>query len=305
LVNPCGTAYPQTARSAATKERSPAPAALAGPLGLSKAHISPDRVGRVWAARGGEYVKAARSEETPEQIGGGKRGVITGFSRQSRRRMFKWLACLDKSRLWGPPLFITLTYPGGDESDWLPYALNHKRHLDTFCKWLERRSPESFTLWRLEPQKRGAPHYHLLMFNVPHLPHEVLARRWWEVVGSGDVDHLAAGTSVEGCRSWHGAAYYVSKYLGKESALEVLSLATPQLWQHPGRWWGVRNRKNVPVELEVYEVDPNSSFYRVRRIMRGVARSKGYRMPSANSVTGFIAYAGARRMLEACGARLL
>lgn len=287
----------------ARNEQSPARSVESGPLGLSKAHISPRASSRVEVAVGGEWLKACREAEKQEQVGGGKRGAITGFSRASRRRMMRWLVQLDKRKLY-PPLFIHLTYPGKDEAHWLRYARHHKRHLDTFCKWIERAFPESFTLWRLEPQERGAPHYHLLVFNVPWLPHDLLARKWWTVVGSGDPDHLAAGTKVEQCHSWRGAAYYVSKYLGKECGPELLSLATPQLWQHPGRWWGVRNRKNVPVELEVYGVDPNSSFWRLRRMMRGAAKARGYRLRPRSTVTVFVGCSTGRRMLAYCGAWL-
>lgn len=255
-------------------------------------------------ARGGEYVQARKEVAKQEQVGGGIRGDVTEFSDQSRRRMFKWLAQLDRSKILCPPLFVTLTYPGGDVDHWAPYAKHHKRHLDALLKRFERFSSNAFILWRLEPQKRGAPHYHLLVFNLPHLPMELVAQWWWEIVGSGDADHLKAGTSVEGCKSWRGAAYYVAKYLGKIPVPESLSTNAIQLWDKPGRFWGVRNRKHVPISLEVYEVEPDKGFYQVRRIMRGAGKSKGYRLASRETVTLFLSDKSALRMLGWCGAWL-
>jgi len=42
-----------------------------------------------------------------------------------------------------------------------------KRHLDTFLKFLRRKNLKYF--WVLEFQKRGAVHYHLIIFNLPYM----------------------------------------------------------------------------------------------------------------------------------------
>jgi hypothetical protein len=68
-----------------------------------------------------------------------------------------------------------------------------------FGKWLRRYSKgRCGAIWKLELQDRGAPHFHLLIFGLRYLPAALLARRWYEIVGSGDVNHLSAGTSVLG-----------------------------------------------------------------------------------------------------------
>lgn len=87
------------------------------------------------------------------------RAKIGGFSRQSRRRLLYLLASIDQQAS-GLPLFVTLTHPG---KDWEGYAEEMKRHLDNFHRWLSYRHPEASAFWRLEMQKRGAPHFHLLV----------------------------------------------------------------------------------------------------------------------------------------------
>lgn len=93
-----------------------------------------------------------------ERVGGGKRNVCKGFSVNSRRRMIKKTAMWDLRGLF--LAFLTLTYPRVYTSDWRIW----KRDLDVLYKWLERKYPEIMvSLWHVEEQKRGAPHFHLLI----------------------------------------------------------------------------------------------------------------------------------------------
>jgi len=121
---------------------------------------------------------------------------------------------------------------------------------------LERRYPGIVLIWRLEFQERGAPHFHLLVFNVERIDILWLSRAWFEVVGSGDIRHLKAGTQVQQVKSWRGVLYYVGKYLAKAAGV---SFAT-------GRVWGVIG--GLPVVLVVIPLSL-CQFYRVRRVLRG------------------------------------
>jgi hypothetical protein len=142
---------------------------------------------------------------------GGPRGMVTGVSRASLARMMRTIATLDFEpweaavvRGWTVPM-VTLTYPG-DWLRWAPSAQVCAGHLAAWWRRVRRATgyPVS-AIWVREWQRRGAPHYHVL---VP-LPARVgdiwiadwVSRSWFEVVGSGDSRHLAAGTNV----SWsHG-----------------------------------------------------------------------------------------------------
>jgi hypothetical protein len=160
---------------------------------------------------------------------GSTRGKCAGFSRASRKRMIEKVLTIDTAAC-GKGLFITLTYP-----DKFPSPVDSKKHLKSFFMRLKRRYTDGmFFIWRLELQARGAPHYHLLVFGVDFIPLEWLSQAWYEIVGSGDIDHLKAGTNIERMRTGNGAVWYCSKYMAKETEDDL-----------QGRAWGIMGRENV------------------------------------------------------------
>src|SRR6185503_11803793 len=98
----------------------------------------------------------------------------------------------DRARL-SPSLFVTLTYPKQFPSD----PGSYRSHLASFFKRLKRAFPTFSAIWKLEFQKRGAPHYHVLIFGVPFLAKEWLSRCWYAIARSGDERHFRAGTQVQ------------------------------------------------------------------------------------------------------------
>lgn len=212
-----------------------------------------------------EFVRVKRELDVRVQpaLGGGIRGKITEFSRQSRKRMFDMIMKLSCKEI---PVFMTLTYPLNfpeDSKDW-------KRHLDMFFKRLRRAFPGSAAVWKLEPQKRLAPHYHLMVWGV-EVSREFkvwLSRNWYEVVASGDKKHLNAGTNVEQIRSWCGVkAYAGKKYMGKEIKFADNAKKISG-WVSPGLWWGVMNRKALPKGKQF--------FYKVKLDLGAVIFQKAY-----------------------------
>ena len=171
----------------------------------------------------GEFVKHSKP---------GRRGKAS-FSWASRRRLMRTLAKVRQDAL---PVFVTLTYP----AVWPSEASEWKRHLRNFFARITRRWPGAAGVWKLEPQKRGAPHYHLLVWGVSKS--DLLSwvgKAWYQVVKSGDNRHLLAGTRVEAVRSQRGVMAYASKYLGK-------TIEAFEGWQDVGRFWGVFGRENMP-----------------------------------------------------------
>ncbi len=157
------------------------------------------------------------------------------------------------------PYFVTLTY----HNAWPKDRQGRKRHLDAFRKRLERVYGQFPAVWRLEFQKRGAPHYHLLMW----LPEPELWRLrnriswlWHEVVDPDDMQLLDAGTRVEIPRSWRGVNSYAAKYMGK---LEQLQGDTPSV----GRFWGTWRREMLPISWSTYSLTISGAF-RLRRVLR-------------------------------------
>ena len=233
-------------------------------LGLSSVHISsPQKPGTIRIAVGGSNVRLCGDPMDGVSYGG-ERGAVLGFSKASRRRMLQFLQSVDREKC-GMPLFVTLTYPGewpGDPRRW-------KRDLVAWLARLKRRDPRVWAVWRLEPQRRGAPHYHLLVFGTDWLDKGWLSRTWFEVVGSGDERHLRAGTQVQLVQSWRRVMGYAAKYLAKD--VDQL----PEVWrQGVGRWWGVHRRAAVPREAMEVELK-GGAFFRVRRVLRRLIAGPG------------------------------
>lgn len=274
---------------AGVARRGPASSAgVSAHLGLSKAHIAPLpdspvpylKGGRVTVYDGGVVVEASKSKiSTGRRYGGGLRGKVTGFSSSSRRRLMRLVGIVDQR--CDPPLFVTLTYPGV----WPEDGRVWKRHLDNFSKRLERKFPGVGSIWKLEAQARGAPHFHLLLWGVAYK--EVLlwaSQAWYEVVGSGDVRHLHAGTQVQWIRSWHGVMSYASKYLGK-----VASPPEGRGWQTVGRFWGVRGAKFIPWADPVTVPATDRQIVRVMRALRHtLPKDKRQRMANLPSILVFV-----------------
>ncbi len=146
-----------------------------------------------------------------------KRGIITEFSRSSRKRLWYLLSSIDYRR-FARPVWTTLTYHHGWSSD--PSAI--QRHVNTFLTDLRRQYPTITYIRRVEYQRRGAPHHHLLMM----LPagddrlsspaaHAWIAETWHRIADPSSIDHRAHGTHTVNVESWRHLATYISKYLGK------------------------------------------------------------------------------------------
>ena len=197
--------------------------------------------------------------------GGGQRGDVRGFSRQSRARMMELFNKLDVD--WrAHPLFITLTYPKEYSGNWKDW----KRDLDVFLKRVERKLKKCACVWRLEFQKRGAPHFHILVFNASYLDKDWVARAWYAIVNSGDVKHLKAGTQCVRAKSDRQTCAYIAKYVAK-----VDSVGDDR---QSGRIWGVRGRANLKQKIVKYCI-PEQMFYKVRRMLRDwLERKIGRRM---------------------------
>jgi len=228
-------------------------------VGLSTVHISPVRPGPSshgpgdWEeyrdgdglqrtpvlefADGGEFAHVSIPRPASMPAPGGRRGSVKEFSHASRRRLQKTLASIDRSQMPRLPLFLTLTYP----AKWTDDAALWKSHLDAFFKRLTRKLPDAAAVWKLEFQKRGAPHYHLLLFNCVYLSAKWVAEAWNEIIAPGDTDHLRAGTEVRRVKTWRGVASYAAKYMSKSEDLREHGKV--------GRYWGIHNRRALPINL--------------------------------------------------------
>jgi hypothetical protein len=141
---------------------------------------------------------------------------------------------------------LTLTYPRQFPMD----GRTVKRHWHNMRTWLVRSGLKG--AWFLEFQKRGAPHFHVFLNG--RVPASEVSRRWYEVVGSEDLDHLVAGTRIEQLREAHAAPAYAAKYAAKVEQKEP-----PEGFSDVGRFWGTFGDLDVS-PVEVLEQGPKEQF---------------------------------------------
>ena len=174
--------------------------------------------------------------------------------------MVRRLCELDYTPLYASgrlPAMVTLTYPG----DWLtvvPTGQVLKRHMKALRKRYARAWGEEWAcVWKLEFQRRGAPHVHMLC-TPPHGRARTtgetfavwLSAAWADVVDHPDPEqrrrHERAGTALdyaEGLRATdpRRVAAYFTKH-GLMASKEYQHHVPPE-WSEPGtgpgRFWGV------------------------------------------------------------------
>lgn len=242
---------------------------------LSTAHIRP----QIIYYAGASLLKTTKGRKC-EQSGGGKRGRIQGFSRQSRRRMMCTIGAIRRDAQL--PNFMTLTYP-----ERFPNVEEAKRDIKVFLQRLERKYPGAGYIWKLEPQKRGAPHYHLLVWGCKTDNLLVwTVNTWFEIAGQGDIRHklfhfgalMGSKPCVQKVNSFKGVWSYASKYIGK--TFEVAEWGN----QWTGRFWGIGSRNNIPFG-DPCEIDLSAK--QVIVLMRYQRRYAGMKGKDYNSLTIF------------------
>jgi len=212
-----------------------------------------------------ETVNMEGREETER----GKRGLCGGFGRRSRARLLQFMATLRADVL---PHFGTLTYPHEWPLEWNQW----KGHLDRFlknCLCREGRQPLPIGgVWKLEPQRRGAPHFHFIAYGVRNPDCEKLARQWSRTIGTNCPHHLRYGFDLAPARSVRGVMAYAGKlYMGKE-------IRNVEGWEHVGRYWGAFGRQWLPTSASVSCTLSTFGWHRVRRLMRRVVHSRGRKL---------------------------
>lgn len=198
-------------------------------------------------------------EDEAEEKQQGTKGIIISFTARARKNLLKKLNSLTEFS----NIFITLTYPSffpADSSEW-------KRHLDNFGRDIRRNFLKSWLYWKLEPQKRGAPHFHLIgRMNADIDIHEFrqhISSLWYRTCGTGDQKHLRAGTQVRHIKSSRRMIQsYVSKYIAKIDCTQYPG------WSTPGRFWGVIGKENLPVAVpQVFDID-RTEYFVLRRLVK-------------------------------------
>jgi hypothetical protein len=292
-TDPAGFIYP-TYRAAGTETHveKPSPKSSHQP----SAYVS-SAVGGSVSTLSFENPKTSNRLSPPLRHGRGIRDRVRGFSRESRTNLLRRLASINRSAFRtfrGRIIFVTLTYPHEYPED--PELC--KRHLKTLRKRLQREFEPFAAFWRLGIQRRGAWHFHLILFVGPSFgPLDELRRflssSWYEVTGKVSEGHLRAGTSVETIRKWKEVTSYAERYMAKPEVFPEGLLT--------GRIWGVWNEELLPVRWETIEVSLRDAF-KIRRIYRKLAKRTG--SGSLRRITVFVRHENVIRLLEFLGYQL-
>lgn len=198
-----------------------------------------------------------------------KRSAITEFSRKSRTRLRRQLQNAD------PPysVMITLTYGKEFASD----GRKCKEDLLRFRDQLRRYGflPES-SVWVLEFQRRGAPHFHILtsMF----IPKMALSWLWNWASGAP----VRTATNIKAVRNATG---YALKYASKLEQKDC-----PPQFQNVGRFWGIWGTKYHAPTL-VATIETQTGFIEdISRVTAEELREIGNGRVVIRHERGFISY---------------
>lgn len=204
-----------------------------------------------------------------------ERSKIIEYSMKSRKRFFEALLTMD----WGniPQETIrelTLTYPSIYPKD----GKILKRHLDAYAKRLKKFGKDYGGIafpWKMEFQRRGAPHFHLILVSGNSIPLETLRtwalQSWNDLVGKWIIsqedksseeqnnaieNHRKAGIEADIVRkNSKGLVCYVAWYIGKNKGkAKEYQHEVPEEYQNVGRWWGFYGKNSGLLKMEKREM---------------------------------------------------
>ena len=230
------------------------------------------------------------------------RKACIAWSDKSRAKMLERFSTLDFTPFADESsiiAFLTLTYP----ADWItvaPTSESAKRHLLMLRKRFEREfSRPFFALWKMEFQKRGAPHFHLLAPIPKGGDFKVwLSTVWSEIVNHPDeserAKHLLAGTGVDKAKGISAdtaqrISYYFSKHSSANKGPKEYQNTPPEEWVRSGsvgRFWGYWGLKIATVSITLSKEQTlfiARTLRRLQRAKRRVVRTKVWR---TNQKTG-------------------
>nr|WP_231608721.1 hypothetical protein [Mycobacterium shottsii] len=234
-----------------------------------------------------DRVKADRDRPNPP----GR--TITEWSRKSRAATCRTFAELDYTPLVESgrvPAMVTLTYPG----DWETVARDGasvKRHMVLWRKRFQREWGEPARyIWKLEFQRRGAPHIHLWMAPPNGLGRsgrkfrDWLSQEWADIVAHPDAEqcarHRLAGTAIDilnglrACDPKRLAIYFTKHSSPNSLGDKEYQHIVPEPWRKPGRgpgrFWGVHGLQRATAVVEIVQ----DAYLTARRIVRRWSRSQ-------------------------------
>ena len=193
------------------------------------------------------------------------RGRVTEWSRKARARFKRKISKVVQANL-GNAICLTLTYP--NEFPQVDDFTTYKGHLARLKRVLISLGFCGF--WKLEFQKRGAAHFHLLLIPNKKIEgglkqlRETISHKWANIVDSGDEKHIQAGITLDPVRSPRGAVGYLASYMGKKEQTMPGNFT--------GHYTGVVDSGKIPWGEEVVLPCGRKTAVTIRRILRNLVR---------------------------------
>lgn len=177
--------------------------------------------------------------DRPRQTGmrGGLRNPVRKFSKSSRKRLFQTMARV-RWEVTGEVVFVTLTYHFYRQ--WQPREC--MTHLHCFLQFLRDNFSSPHFIWRLEFQKRGAPHFHLILANsksgkklsTPFARNQ-LACAWNRIANPNSRAAQVHGVNIQTVTSYKMVCAYLAKYVAKEQD-GIAEYFTARRWAQSESW---------------------------------------------------------------------
>lgn len=244
------------------------------------------------------------------------RGAITEFSDDSRANMHNTLAQLDYTPMFAPgarSAMVTLTLPGQEWERLVPDLRTFKDMVRQFQRIYKRAwGHMPIAVWKMEFQRRGAPHLHLFMCPPEGLSRgrgvkggrtfmEWIGLAWADIVdparsGPGYRDHAMFGTRVdyiEGLK--FSDPRRIAAYFSKHGAFRAKDYQNdmPEHWRAAilenggggARFWGYWQLEKAIETLELGSSSIGRPPHRERRI-DGEPVMHRHRQPSPLDLAG-------------------
>lgn len=161
----------------------------------------------------------------------GRKKAISSFSNKSRLNLMKRLSTIHRKAEFRA---ITLTY-----KDNVNDKGQYKKDLHAFLQRLRIDHPRIGAIWKLEFQKRGAAHFHLIVFGG-WIDYRWIASTWDRIAGNEFGNSHSTSTRIEYPENATNATRYMLSYLEKRPDAEHLAR------EFTGRIWGIHNRSTIP-----------------------------------------------------------
>ncbi len=215
--------------------------------------------------------------QTKDTTDRSKRGTVKHFSTRSRRRLLNQILKLENRDGY---YFVTLTYPKEYSLEFTEWKTQLRK---LYCT-LQYHYPRMGFLWKLEYQKRGAPHFHLLMFE-PSRPDRreiwsLIRDCWYRIVGVKSKSFRHHSVSVKAIRNIKTSGFYLAMYQCKDSQ-ERLDIPS-------GRTWGIYGRKQMPTTAFGCEQLDEHQYKLLKRTVRKWVQKQKYSKSYAKYLTSRI-----------------